>query len=262
MKPMISNHSSQSHLNSESFHFPGDLLFERNTILILNEALNNLHVPYDVNEQTIENFLQNLKAYDTASHPVYWLMMARLLELSLICAGHYADNCEFSAAGDLLVNPRKVLIHRKGYPQPLVKQRHGRLTEQLNKKETCRKIVPLQFKHDVMVEVAKPPILPYLFEQIERSSQMASWYLRDAQERMKKIADTIGFLSAWSLSRFDVLHDRMQKMSAKTRRFVAEHQCNFDTCHFIRLGREIQRIIENCKKHSDFFSSSATAGKA
>jgi hypothetical protein len=168
---MTSNHSSQSHLNHERFHFPGVLLSERNPILILNDALDHLNVPYDVNEQTIENFLQNLKAFDTTPQPAYWLIMARLFELSLILAGHYADNCEFSAAGDLLVNPRKVLVHRKGYPYPLKKPRHGSLTDQLNKKETCRQIVLFQVKHEVMVEVAQPAILPYLFGLMESSCQ-------------------------------------------------------------------------------------------
>jgi hypothetical protein len=254
MKPMIFEYSSQSHLNHELFHFPSVLLPERNPILILNEALDHLNVPYDVNEQTIENFLQNLKGFDTTPQPAYWLMMARLLELSVILVGHYADNCEFSAAGDLLVNPRKVLVHRKGYPYPLIKPRHGRLTEQLNKKETCRKIVLFQAKHDVTVEVAQPAILPYLFGLMESSCQIASWYLHEAQERMKKIADTIGFLSAWSLSKFEVLHHRLQKMSAKTRRFVADHQCNFDTRYFARIGLEIQKLIENPKEHSEFLS--------
>ena len=254
MAPKISNHSSQSLVNHKSFNFRSDLLFEHNPILNINEALDNLHVPYEINEQVIENFLKNLKDYDTTHRPVYWLMMARLFEMALICAGHYADNCEFSAAGDLLVNPRQVLVHRRGVPHPLVKHRHGRLSEQLSEEETYRELVLFQIKHEVTVEVSKPAILPYLFERMEQSSQIASWYLEDAQGRMKKIADTIGFLSAWSLSKFEVLHNRIQMMSPKTRRFVADHQCNFDTYYFIRLGREILKIIENSKEHSDFLS--------
>ena len=245
---------SQSHVNHELLHFRNDLLFERHPILVLNEILDNLHVPYEINEQTIEKFLHNIKADHINPRSVYWLMMTRLLELSLICAGHYADNCEFSAVGDLLVNPRKILIHRKGYPRPLVKQRHGRITEPLNHEKKCRQLFLLQVKHEVRVEVSKPAILPYLLERIERSGQIASWYLRDVQERMKKIADTIGFLSAWSLSKFEVLHHRMQKMSAKTRRFVADHQCNFDTRYFVRIGREIPKIIENPKEYSEFIT--------
>jgi hypothetical protein len=46
----------------------------------------------------------------------------------------------------------------------------------------------------------------------------------------------------------------MQKMSTKTRRFVANQQYNFDTCYFVRLGREIPRIIGNPKEYSEFFS--------
>jgi hypothetical protein len=255
MEPKISNYPFRRHENHEWICFHGDLLLERNPIVILNKTLDNLNVPYDVNEQTIENFLQDLEAFGTTDRPEYWLAMSRLLELTLICAGHYADNCEFSAAGDLLVNPRKVLIHRKGYPHPLTKQRHGRLTDQLNQEEKYRELVLFQVKNEIRIEIAKPAILPYLLERLEQSCQIASWYLHDSQERMKKIADTIGFLSAWSLSRFEVLHHRMQKMSTKTRRFVADHQCNFDTSYFVRLGREIPKIIANSKEYSEFFSN-------
>jgi hypothetical protein len=255
MEPIISNPSSHRHENHELLYFHDHLLLERNPILILNQTLDHLHVPYDVNEEIIENFLQDLEAFGTIDRSEYWLAMSRLLELSLICAGHYADNCEFSAAGDLLVNPRKVLIHRKGNPYPLVKHRHGRLTDQLNNKNICRGLVIFKVKNEVRVEIAKPAVLPYLLERIEHSGRIASWYLHDAQARMKKIADTIGFLSAWSLSKFEVLHHHMQKMSTKARRFVADHQCNFDTSYFVRLGGEIPRIIRNPKEYSEFFSS-------
>jgi hypothetical protein len=254
MAPKIYGHSSQSQVNQESVYFQKELLFERNPILSLNEALDDLYVPYAVNEQAIENFLDDLEAFGTTDRPVYWLAMSRLLELTVICAGHYADNCEFSAAGDLLVNPRKILIHRKGYPHPLVKQRHERLTDQLNQEKKLGESVLCQVKNDIRVEVAKPAIIPYLLERIERSRHIASWYLHDVQERMKKIADTIGFLSAWSLSKSEVLHHRMQKLSLKTRRFVADHQCNFDTAYFVHLGHEILRITGNPNSYSEFFS--------
>ena len=255
MATSASNHSPQSCINSKSVCFYGDLHFERTSILFLNKALDNLHIPHEVNEQTIENYLKSLETFTATDRPVYWLAISRLLELSLICAGHYADNCEFSAAGDLLVNPRKVLIHRKGYPYPMVKHRHGRLTDQLNNKGVCRDNMLLYLKDDVRVEVTRPAVLPYLLEQIEQSGFIASWYLHDIKERMKKIADTIGFLSAWSLSGFEDLYHRLLKTSSETRRFVSDHQCNFNTCYFVRLGREIPRIIGNAEKYSEFFTN-------
>jgi hypothetical protein len=184
----------------------------------------------------------------------YWLLMARIFELAMFCAGHYADNCEFSAAGDLLVNPRKVLIHRKGYPHSLVKQRHGRISDQLNKGGMRRKHVLLLLRHEVTVEIAKPAILPYLFEQMRHSRKIASWYLIIARERIKKIADTIGFLFAWSVTNFEDFHSRIQMSSPKMRRFVSDHLCMFDKRYFERLGLEIQKLIENSDHTCEFLA--------
>lgn len=255
MEPTISNHSSQGQASRELFGFHNDSFFKNNPILILNEHLDNLRIPHEINEPTIEYFLQNLEGYGTTLRSAYWLALARLFELSLICAGNYADNCEFSAAGDLLVNPRKVLIHRSGYPHPSVKHRHGRLSEQLNKNKKSRELFLFEVKHEVKLEIAEPAIIPYLFEKMKRSRQIASWYLYDAQEGMKKIADTIGFLSAWSLSRSEELHDRMQKISPEMRCFVEDHLCRFDACRFQRLGREIERLIGNSIESSEFLSN-------
>jgi hypothetical protein len=253
MELKISNPSSRRHPYHELAYFHGDYLFESNPILVLNDALDDLKVPYAVNEKTIENFLDDLETFGNTRQSVYWLAMSRLLELTMVCAGHYADNCEFSAAGDLLFNPRKVLIHRQGFPNPLIKQRHGRLTDQLNQEQKQADPLLRRIKDEIRIEVAKPAIMPYLMEGIERSCQIASWYLQDAQERMKKIADTIGFLSAWSLSKFELFHHRMQKMSEKTRRFVVDHQCNFDTSYFVHLGHEIPKIIGDPHAYSEFF---------
>lgn len=123
----------------------------------------------------------------------YWLVLARIFELALFCAGRYADNGELSAAGDLLVNPRKVLIRQKGHPHKLVKQRHGRISDQLNKGGRCEKHLFLLLKHEVAFEIAQPAILPHLFERMQGSRKIASWYLQHASERMKKIAEAIGF---------------------------------------------------------------------
>ena len=102
MESTILHPSYQRRENHEWFSLNNDSLFKNHPILTLNEDLDNLALPHGVNEQTIEYFLKNLEAYDTIKDPAYWLALARLFELSLICAGHYADNCEFSAAGDLL----------------------------------------------------------------------------------------------------------------------------------------------------------------
>jgi hypothetical protein len=226
----------------------------RDPLLVLNEELDHLRLPHEINEPLIEKLLIALEDSGASDQSCYWLLMARIFELALFCAGHYADNCELAAAGDLLVNPRKILIHRKGYPDSLIKPRHGRISEQLRKNRRSRKHLMLLLKHEVTIEIAKPPILPYLFEQMETSQKIASWYLDNAQERIKKIADTIGFLSAWSVSKFEDFHQQMQTASSKTCRFIGDHLCQFDTRYFERLGREIKNFIENAKNDYVFLA--------
>jgi hypothetical protein len=249
-----SNHLFGSNVKPELPHLGNALPAKCPSIFKLNQTLDSIRIPSMFNEQTIENFLQNLEEIERTDQPEYWMLMARIFELALFCAGHYADNCEFSAAGNLLVNPRKVLIHQKGCPHSLVKQRHGRISEQLNEGGRCGKDLFLLLKHEVTIEIVKPAILPYLFEQMKHSKQIAIWYLHHAEQRMKKIADTIGFLSAWSVSRFEELHKRIHEAPPEMRRFVADHLCRFDTRYFERLGREIQRLIKNSGEPCDFLN--------
>ena len=252
MESVTGNHLFPSHSNWKLSYISKDSSFGRLPFLRLNEELDNIRLLHEINETSIERLLKILEDLGASDQYCYWLVMARIFELTLFCAGNYADNCEFSAAGDLLVNPRKILIHRKGYPNSLVKQRHSRLSEQLNKCGMRRKNFIRLLKHEVSVETTKPAILPYLFERIKHGQRIAAWYLHTAEVRMKKIADTIGFLSAWSVSRFEDLHRRMQAASPKTRRFIVAHLCRFDTRYFQRLGREIKNSIKNVNVDCEF----------
>ena len=252
MEFAIHDNLFRSDSNSQLSRIQRNLHADSEPLLLLNAELDHLKLPHLINEVSIERFLTRLEDSGLLNQSSYWLLMARIFELALFCAGHYADNCEFSAAGNLLVNPRKVLIHQKGYPHSQVKQRHGRISDQLNPSGQCGKHLSVLLKHEVAVEIAKPAILPYLFEQIKNSKEIAVWYLHHAEQRMKKIADTIGFLSAWSVSRFEDLHQRIHAASPKMRRFVADHLCSFDTGCFERLGREIQRLIKNSNHPCDF----------
>ena len=245
MESDIHNDLFRNHSNFKLPRIQWKQNFKSDPLLLLNKELDGLKLPHEINESALEGFLKILNGSGAPRQSYYWLMMARIFELSLFCAGHYADNCEFSAVGDLLVNPRKILIHRKGYPHPLVKQRHGRISDQLNNNGMCRKQILLLLKREFTVEIAEPAILPYLFEQMQQSQKIASWYLNDARERMNKIADTIGFLSAWSVTSFEDFHSRMQIASPETRQFIADHLCRFDTRCFERLGQKIKNFTDN-----------------
>jgi hypothetical protein len=135
-------------------------------------------------------------------------------------------------AGDIIVNPKKVLIHRKDDLYCRVKERHGHLSDQLDESGMRKNHILLLLKHGVTIEVAEPTILPHLFEQMQNSQEITSWFLNDAQERMKRIADTINFLSAWSVTSFENFRRRLQTAATKTHAFVCGHMCRFDTRFF------------------------------
>jgi hypothetical protein len=252
MKAAIRNDLIRRHSNRQECRLDKDPYLERHPLLLLNAELDELRLPHEINEATLEKLLNRLEDSGAFCRSYYWLSMARIFELALFCAGHYADNGELSAVGDLLVNPRKILVYRKNCPNSLVKQRHGRLSDQLNEEGRCEKHFFLLFKHEFALEITKPAILPYLFERMQHGRRIAAWYLHNAGERLKKISDTIGFLSAWRVSGFEDLHNRLRESSPETRRFVGNHLCRFDTGYFERLGREIHRLIKNSKKPCEF----------
>ena len=101
-------------------------------LLRLNALLDAAILPYEVNEGQIENWMNTLEASSAKDGPIYWLLWIRLMEAALLCAGNYVDNCEFSAAGDLLVNPRSIRIYIDGVREPVNKKRHLALTDQFN----------------------------------------------------------------------------------------------------------------------------------
>ena len=72
-------------------------------LLRLNRKCDLTEVPAGVSEAIIEEILSDLAAIDPSPSPAqYWLVVARLAEMTLLCAGHYADNAEFGLAYRLL----------------------------------------------------------------------------------------------------------------------------------------------------------------
>jgi hypothetical protein len=209
----------------------------------INAGLNGLQLPHGANEPLIESLLQRIENCDSRSQAQYRLLTARVLEAALVCTGHYVDNCEFGAAGDLFVNPRRILIHIRGYRHPVVKIRHGRLSEQLA--PYCRnRPFPTWFKHNAALEIVKPALVPDLLQRLKRSQSFRPAYLDSIHRRMNKVADAIGFLSAWGIAGWEDKHRRIQSTSPQMRGFIAEHLCKFDLENFHALGQEIDRMAD------------------
>lgn len=220
----------------------------------LNQRMDALPLPNRTNESDLSEILVDLEACGNPCTKRYKLLTARLLEAALICAGHYADHYEFCAAGDLLLNPRKVWIHVKNHSRPILKQRHTSLGRQFSDWIDNACPPPLWFKQNTLVEIAQPALLPYLRQCLEQWENFTPCYLDDIQQRMNQVSDTIGFLSAWSVSDASDLHRRIQNASENTRRWINEHLCRFNTRHFFLLGHDIERLQTQADYQSPFLN--------
>jgi hypothetical protein len=211
-------------------------------------------VPMGVNESNIEKILEQWEHHGESHLPEYWLVAARLLEMSILLAGHYVDHCEFKAAGDLLFNPRRILIYQKDSPRPLVKQRHGRLSDQLNGPayRSANEPFPQWFRQQVVTQISRPAILPHLLSLLEQSERLTKVYLRTAQCRLEKASQAIGFLCSWSIFNVQELNIKMQAASPSARRFIHRHLCLFDTTLFDALGKEVQQLGMDSEYQSHF----------
>lgn len=211
-------------------------------IVRINHQLDRIGVPHEVNESRIEAFLDDLETVDPTENPAYWLILARLTEATLLCAGHYADHCEFSAAGDLLVNPRKIMVHVKGRAGAFAKERHGRLSDQLARMAPMGSDRAPVSMRDAVCETVTLALLPALHERLTQAGCFGRTYLDHVHARMMAVADTTCFLAAWGVTSGEALHQWLQSGSESQRVFIQEHLCRFDPGLFHWFGRWIDRL--------------------
>ncbi len=213
-------------------------------LLRLNALLDAAILPYEINEGRIENWMSTLEGFTGKTGTIYWLLWIRLTEAALLCAGNYADNFEFTAAGDLLVNPRSIRIHIDGVREPVNKKRHLALTDQFNPVAKTQAGITRWLSKNTHPEIIRKPLLPDLCERLESAGVVSVKYLDSVYRRMNKIADVIGFLSAYHLSDSQMLYKKLHSVNAESD-FIRSNLCNFNCDIFFGLGHEILKSIEN-----------------
>ena len=140
------------------------------SITRINAELERTVSPHLMTEKSVESCWSQARQLK-GDGPSYWLLLVRLTEAALLCAGNYADNCEYEAAGDFLVNPREILVHRRGDGRSTTKNRHGRLSEQFGLEGVERLRSMKRFSAGVCLEITKPPLLPHM-TQVLRESEL------------------------------------------------------------------------------------------
>jgi hypothetical protein len=204
-----------------------------------------------LNEVTIES-LWTTACRIECDRPSYWLLMARLAEAALLCAGNYADNCEYRAAGDFLVNPREIRITDRRNGSSIIKNRHGRLSEQFGTEGDDRKGRLKEFASSMVLETTKLPLLPHMTSALRASGFISEDYLQRLALKQCRIADTLAFLAAWRIEDAAELWRRMLTSPAGEREFVESNLCRFNRGTFQRLGADLHRSLTAPDHQSPF----------
>ncbi|MBN2516559.1 MAG: hypothetical protein JXC33_11070 [Deltaproteobacteria bacterium] len=205
-----------------------------------------------LNECFLEEKTNELEKIDPMCEELYWLTFARLNELALLCAGNYADNMEFTSVGDFLVNPRLILVHVKNRNQPVIKERHTKLTEQFQDVAPKKIGVISWLRDETTLEIKEKPLLPYLNEALKNSGYVSQRYLDSADRRLKKIADAVGFFASLNFVDSYNFHVRLQNTPESEKEFIKSNLCKFDTNSFDDLGFDFYQLLRNANYQSLF----------
>jgi len=223
------------------------------TIAGLNTQVEQCVVSNLIHERMLERWWAEARKRKKYG-PGYWLLLVRLAEATLLCAGNYADNCEFEAAGDLLVNPREILVRERQSRRAVVKNRHGRLSTQFGLGGSREQKAMKRFSAGVTLEITKPPLLPHMTQVLVESRRVSSFYLDRLETGRRRIADALAFLAAWPVSNPLELRQRLEASTPREKKFVESRLCRFDLQVFRQIGTDLQQSLERPEFRSAFLA--------
>ena len=239
-----------------------DTLVEHgDAILNFNKTLEEKAAPHNLNEKALVSLLNRLEKASLFQDDLYWLSLARINELAIVTAGNCAERCEFSLVGDLLLNPRLILIHVRGRQQPIVKERHTALTEQFRHTATTRGGVMRWLKNHTIVETRTKALLPYLLGRLRHSGLFCESYLAVIESREKRIADLSAYLACQHFESGTTFTRWLQNAGPEERDFMKSRLCRFDFRFFYMLGENIKRTANHVTYKSIFLKGAVDRRK-
>lgn len=194
-----------------------------------------------LNERFLDEKLEELERISSCSDMIEGLTLARLTELALMCAGNYANNGHITEVGDLILNPRLILVHIKGEPFPTEKERHTRMTVQFKDKCMSHGDIMEWLKNNTMVQTVKEPILPHLIALLEKNGNFYE-YLESVRERLSGIVTLISQLSGSRIPEPMSVMEWISSLEHHDRMFMETMLYTLDKTVFDDLGCMIRSI--------------------
>ena len=195
-----------------------------------------------LNERDLEKLIARYICLRCEQPGISALILAKITELALFCAGNYADACEFRSAGDLLVNPRQVDFHIRGMRSPLRKNRHESASVQFASFMGDMDQISWLTLNTWSI-IRKQALLPGLYEILKSAGFMKNEYIASIEAKMRKISNTIAFLSSWRIEGGHDLFLKYRESNLTTRKFIENNLCRFNLDGFEELDEEIKALF-------------------
>ncbi len=213
---------------------------QREAALGINSELDRAHTLHQFNEHRLEAFLCRVDTQVDQSNRLHWLLVARILEATIICAGQYADHAEYRLVGDLLINPRETHVHFADGSWT-VKNRHDSMSNQFNHHSLEHLAFMKKFSRQACLNTVRPPLLPLLYRRILDSDTMSPEHKDNVYTRMEHLGKTMNFMWAWGLDGADDIFHFHTSATPEQWRLVEKNLCRFTPDLFFALGASVNR---------------------
>jgi hypothetical protein len=194
----------------------------------LNYRLQEEAIDTQIHKTFVEQWMMRLWTIVSPRPECFWLFLARINELALLCASRYVDCCEFAAADELLVEPSSVLLHAE------------RERAAVSPDRGCR---PGRSRSGIPAEKKPGPLLPCLYDLLKGSGYMTEDYLLSVSRRTKKIAQVAGVLAFLGRGNTEDISLKLSCMGVDERRDFRSRLCFSDRKTFNELGRALHLFM-------------------
>jgi hypothetical protein len=181
----------------------------------LNYRLQEEAIDAHINKSFIEQWMVRLWTIVSPRPQCFWLFLARINELALLCASRYVDCCEFSAADELLVEPTCALLSAE----------NGRGVVSCDRGLRGR------------------PLLPSLYDLLRGSGYMTEDYLLSVSRRTEQIAQVLSMLLALGMGNTEDISMKLSCMDFDQRKDFRSRLCLFDRKSFNEIGRALHLFM-------------------
>lgn len=181
----------------------------------LNYRLQEEAIDVHINKPFIEQWLMRLGTIRSPSPQCFWLFLARINELALLCTSRYVDYCEFAAADEFLVKPSLLLLQVEGEKTTASQERGGHAG----------------------------PLLPCLYDLLKGSDYMTEGYLLSVSRRTQQIRQVMIMLLSLGMGNAEDISMRLSCMDVDQRRDFRSRLCLFDRKTFNEIGRALHLFM-------------------